>query len=85
MTPRRPEHLLRKKPSRHHYCVEVAQLALVNVVDRAHRSGNPLKPAMTGNLTWACRIDGSGRDQLAEGDNKSVCAVYLLPDLLIPH
>ena len=33
----------------------------------------------------ACRIDGSGRDQLAEGGNESGSAFYLLPCLLIGH
>jgi hypothetical protein len=32
-----------------------------------------------------CRLNDSGRDQLAESGNESVCALNLLPDFLIGH
>ena len=62
-----------------HRCINVRQIAKDDVINRGHRGGNPLKPPMAGNLTWTRRINGSGRDQLAEGGDESVGALYLLP------
>jgi hypothetical protein len=53
-----------------------------DVVDRVDRRCDPLKPAIAGSLTWALRINGSGRDQLAKGGNESVGA---LPVAALPH
>ena len=65
--------------------VEVRQLDVGDVVDRVDRRSDPLKPAIAGSRTWALRINGSGRDQLAKGGNESVGALHLLPRFLIGH
>src|SRR5258708_22196067 len=68
-----------------HYRVDGRQVGKGAVVDRVHRHGNPFKPAKAGSLTWTCRIDDGGRDQLAEGGNEAAGALDLLTNLVVGH